>query len=58
MAFTDNADLFASVGEDGINLVVMWQRPSLVNNGTAWVAAAPSGRLCQPIDAAPDVISR
>jgi hypothetical protein len=38
MAFTDNADLFASVGEDGINLVVrhiMRQRPSLVNYGTA-----------------------
>ena len=61
MAFTDNAELFASVEEDGINLVVrhiMRQRPSLVNYGTAWVAAAPGRRLCQPIDAAPDVISR
>jgi hypothetical protein len=61
MAFTDNADLFASVAEDGVNLIVrhvMRQRPSLVNDGTAWVAAAPSQRLCQPIDPAPDVSSR
>ena len=61
MAFTDNADLFASVEEDGINLAVrhvMRQRPSLVNYGTAWVAADPGRRLCQPIDAAPDVIRR
>jgi hypothetical protein len=61
MALTDNTDLFASVDEDGINLVarhVMRQRPSLFNYGTAWVAALPSRRLCQPVDAAPDVTSR
>jgi hypothetical protein len=57
MAFTDNCDLFGSIGEDGINLVgrhVMRQRPSLFNYGTAGVAANRA-LWCREIEAAQDV---
>jgi len=44
VAFTDNCDLFASVHEDGVNLVIqhiMRQRPSWFNYATADVANNP-----------------
>lgn len=44
MAFTDKCDLFASVNEDGINLVarhIMRQRPSLFNYATQYVKDHP-----------------
>ncbi|MDQ5824868.1 MAG: hypothetical protein M3441_11790 [Chloroflexota bacterium] len=57
MAFTDNSDLFGSVHEDGINLVVrhiMRQRPSLFNYATSYFVERPE-LLCVKIDAAPQV---
>ena len=53
MAFTDRSDLFGSVHEDGINLVLrhlMRQRPSLFNYATPEFALNPT-LLCQPIAA-------
>jgi len=58
MAFTDESDVFGSVHEDGINLVVrhlMRQRPSLFNYATTTFAARPD-LFCRPIDAAPAVL--
>lgn len=57
MSFTDKCDLFGSVHEDGINLIVrhlMRQRPSLFNYGTDYISKHPS-MFCQKIDATPDV---
>lgn len=57
MAFTDNCDIFGSVHEDGINLVVrhiMRQRPSLFNYATAFFKQADK-LLCVPIEADPRV---
>jgi hypothetical protein len=54
MAFTDHCDLFGSVHEDGMNLVVrhlMRQRPSLFNYATAFFAEH-TDLLCVQIDAA------
>ena len=58
MAFTDHSDLFASVHEDGINLIVghlMRQRPSLFNYATAAFQDRPR-LFCHPIHAAQSVI--
>jgi hypothetical protein len=58
MAFTDNCDIFASIHEDGVNLVVqhlMRQRPSLFNYATALFHQRPD-LLCVRIVAAPKVI--
>lgn len=58
MAFTDNCDIFGSVHEDGINLVVlhiMRQRPSLFNYATAFFEKRPD-LLCARIVADPRVI--
>src|SRR5581483_7486076 len=60
MALTSNCDLFVSVNEAGINLVlhhIMRQRPSLFNYGTLAVTRNPQ-LLCAPIDAAPAVFQR
>ena len=60
MAFTSNCDVFLSVNEAGINLVVghvMRQRPSLFNYGTDAVMRNPR-LLCAPINAAPAVFAR
>ena len=60
MAFTSNCDVFLSVNEAGINLVVghvMRQRPSLFNYGTDAVMRNPR-LLCEPISAAPAVFAR
>src|SRR5690606_3974969 len=57
MAFTDESDLFGSVHEDGVNLVVrhlMRQRPSLFNYATPTFHARPD-LFCRPIDAAKSV---
>ncbi len=57
MAFTDHSDLFGSVHEDGVNLVVrhlMRQRPSLFNYATPAFHARPD-LFCQPIEAAKSV---
>jgi hypothetical protein len=59
MAFTDNSDLFGSVHEDGINLIVrhiMQQRPSLFNYATRVFHKNPK-LFCEPIIAAPLVYS-
>jgi hypothetical protein len=53
MAFTDRSDLFGSVHEDGLNLVVrhlMRQRPSLFNYATPEFAISPR-MFCKPIEA-------
>lgn len=53
MAFTDRSDLFGSVHEDGLNLVLrhlMRQRPSLFNYATPEFALDPR-LLCHPIEA-------
>jgi hypothetical protein len=58
MAFTDHSDLFASVHEDGVNLVVghlMRQRPSLFNYATPAFHERPR-LFCRPIRAAQSVI--
>lgn len=58
MAFTDHSDLFGSVHEDGINLVVrhlMRQRPSLFNYATPVFHDRPR-LFCHPITAAQSVI--
>ncbi len=61
MPFTDHSDLYGSVHEDGINLVVrhlMRQRPSLFHYATAFFAHPEHLRLlCVPIEAAPEVRS-
>lgn len=57
MALTDHSDLFSSVHEDGINIVVrhiMLQRPSLFNYATAFFVEHRD-LLCAPIEAAPAV---
>src|SRR5690606_13193625 len=57
MAFTDNCDLFGSVHEDGINLVVrhfMRQRPSLFNYATP-IFHGRDDLLCRRIEAAKSV---
>lgn len=57
MAFTDKCDLFGSIHEDGINLVIrhlMRQRPSLFNYGTQYIAKHRS-MFCQKIDTTTDV---
>ena len=57
MAFTDHGDLYGSIHEEGINLVVrhiIRQRPSLFNYGTAYFEDHPE-QLCVKIDAAPEV---
>lgn len=59
MAFTEHSDLFGSVHEDGINLVIrhiMRQRPSLFNYATPAFHANP-GLFCEPIEAAPTVLA-
>ena len=59
MAFTDNCDLFGSVHEDGVNLVIkhlMRQRPSLFNYGTKFIADNPF-LFCQKIDVTVDVLN-
>jgi hypothetical protein len=58
MAFTDNCDLFGSVHEDAINLVVlhlMRQRPSLFNYATPLFHSLPH-LFCVPIRPAQAVI--
>lgn len=53
MAFTDHSDLFGSVHEDGLNLVLrhlMRQRPSLFNYATPEFAINPH-LFCTPIEA-------
>ena len=58
MAFTDHSDLFASVHEDGINLVVrhiMRQRPSLFNYATPAFSRNPE-LFCVRIEAAQTVL--
>lgn len=53
MAFTDHSDLFGSVHEDGINLVLrhlMRQRPSLFNYATPEFTLNPR-LFCRPIEA-------
>ncbi len=53
MAFTEHSDLFGSVHEDGLNLVLrhlMRQRPSLFNYATPEFAVNPH-LLCMPIEA-------
>jgi len=58
MAFTDNCDLFASVHEDGINLVIshiMRQRPSLFNYATDLVSRNPT-LWCNQVQFVPDVV--
>lgn len=60
MAFTDDSDLYGSLHEEGINIVVqhiMRQRPSLFNYGTALVAANLE-LLCKPIDPVQAVFDR
>src|SRR5437588_4085877 len=60
MAFTSNCDLFFSVNEAGINLIVghvMRQRPSWFNFGTDAVIRNMQ-LLCSPINATPDVFAR
>ncbi|WP_375690374.1 hypothetical protein [Pseudooceanicola sp. LIPI14-2-Ac024] len=60
MAFTDHSNLYASVHEDGFNLILrhmQQQRPSLFNYGSAWFAASPD-RLCHEIKAHPEVLRR
>lgn len=57
MAFTDQSDLFGSVHEDGLNLVVRHvarQRPSLFNYATPVFRDRPD-LLCEPIQAADKV---
>ena len=59
MAFTDHSDLFGSVHEDGINLVVrhlMRQRPSLFNYATPVFHDRPE-LFCNKIEAAPAVMA-
>jgi hypothetical protein len=59
MPFTDNCDLFGSIGEKGINLVgrhVMRQRPSLFNYGTAGIADNRA-LWCREIDPSQDVLA-
>jgi hypothetical protein len=58
MAFTDNCDLFGSVHEDGINIVVahlMRQRPSLFNYATVAFHNQPH-LFCVPIRPAQTVV--
>ena len=58
MAFTDHSDLFGSVHEDGINLVVrhlMQQRPSLFNYATPTFHQRPD-LFCERIVAAEKVL--
>ncbi len=58
MAFTDHSDLFGSVHEDGMNLVVrhiMRQRPSLFNYATPIFGQRPD-LFCEKIEAAPSVL--
>ena len=60
MAFTDHSDLFGSVHEDGINLIVrhiMQQRPSLFNYATQ-TFHENSHLFCNPIVAAPSVLKK
>jgi hypothetical protein len=60
MAFTSNCDVYLSVNEAGINLVVqhvMCQRPSLFNYATDNVARNPR-LLCAQVSAAPAVFAR
>src|SRR5262249_54444905 len=60
MALTSNCDLFVSVNEAGINLVlhhIMRQRPSLFNYCTPPLTRNPK-LLWAPIDAAPAVFQR
>lgn len=59
MVFTDRSDLYAAVHEEGLNRVVrhiMWQRPSLFNYATPFLAQHPD-LLCVPIVAAPEVFA-
>src|SRR5690606_34356697 len=58
MAFTDRSDVFGSVHEDGVNLVVrhvMRQRPSLFNYATRTFAARPD-LFCRPVEPAKSVL--
>lgn len=57
MALTDNCDLYASIDEDGINLVIrhiMRQRPSLFNYASDAVIADPN-KWCSSVDYTKDV---
>ncbi|WP_376790724.1 hypothetical protein [Thermoflexus sp.] len=57
MPFTDHSDLYGSIHEDGIQLVVrhvMRQRPSLFNYATALFSKRPD-LFCVPIAVAPEV---
>lgn len=59
MAFTDHSDLFGSVHEDGLNLVLrhlMRQRPSLFNYATPEFAINPH-LFCTPIAADQRVVA-
>lgn len=58
MPYTDKSDLFVSVHEDGINLVVkhiMQQRPSYFNFATPYFLLHKD-KLCAPVDASDEVI--
>ena len=57
MSFTEKCDLFGSIHEDGINLVIkhlMRQRPSLFNYGTDYISKNPN-MFCKKIDTTVDV---
>lgn len=60
MAFTDHCNVYGAIHEDGFNKIIqhlMRQRPSLFNYGSQYFASNPN-RLCQKIDAHPEVIRR
>lgn len=57
MSYTEYCDLFGSINEDGINLVIkhlMRQRPSLFNYGTDYISKNPN-MFCEKIDSTVDV---
>lgn len=59
MAYTEHADLYGAVHENGLNKSiehVQRKRPSLFNYGTDRIAENPQELLCRPIDAAREVI--
>jgi hypothetical protein len=57
VAFTDHCDLFASISEDGINLIakhVLAQRPSLFNYATEYIVSHQK-LACRPVAHTVDV---